>query len=115
MFQQAQSLTKEELKHKTKERKLLERIHVAPSISMKMDGKVACRSITNVARTITMSIASFLKGFDVVVQNKIMEKVVGHDLLGVVMVLYLHDTKRIKPNQLLINNLKYGVSNHVTG
>jgi hypothetical protein len=34
---------------------------------MNMDGKVACRSITNVAKTISMSIASFLKGFDVVV------------------------------------------------
>jgi len=44
-----------------------------------------------------------------------MEKVVGHDLLGVVMILYLRDIKRIKPNQLLIDNLKYGLSDHVTG
>ncbi len=76
---------------------------------------MACRSITNVVKKITMSITSFLKDFDVVVQNKIMEKVVGHDLLGVVMILYLHDIKRIKPNQLLIDNLKYGLSDHVTG
>jgi hypothetical protein len=81
---------------------------------MNMDGKMACRSITNVVRKITKSITSFLKGFDVVVQNKTMEKVVGHDLLGVVMILYLRDTKRIKPNQLLIDNFKYGLSDHIT-
>jgi RNase P protein component len=113
-FQQAQLFVEEEAKHIAKEKEFLERIHVALSISMNTNRKAACRSIANVARTIAMSIAYFLKGFDVVVYNKIMEKVVGHDLLGVVMPSYLHDTKKIKHNQLLINNLKFKLSGHVT-
>jgi hypothetical protein len=48
-------------------------------------------------------------------QNKIMEKVVRHDLLGVVMPSYLHDTKRIKHNQLLIDNFKSKLSGHFIG
>ncbi len=54
------------------------------------------------------------KRLDVVVYNKIMEKVMGHDLMGDVMPLYLFDTKRIKHNQLLIDNLKFGLSSHIT-
>jgi hypothetical protein len=42
-----------------------------------------------------------------------MEKVMGLDLMGVIMPLYLCDTKRIKHNQLLINNLKFGLSSRV--
>ncbi len=106
---------KEKARHIAEERELLERIHGAPSISMSIDGKAAHRSITNVTRTIAMSIADFVKGFDVVMQNKIMEKVMSHNLLGVVMPLYLHDTKRIKHNQLLIDNLKSRLLGHITG
>ncbi len=107
-------LVEEETKHIVEEKEFLERIYVALSISMNTNRKAACRSIANVVRTIAMSIAYFLKCFDVVVYNKIMEKVVGHDLLGVVMPSYLRDTKKIKHNQLLINNLKSKLSGHIT-
>jgi hypothetical protein len=80
---------------------------------MNTNGKPAHRSIVNVAKTIAMSIAYFLKRFDVAMQNKITEKVVKHDLLGVVMPSYLHDTKRKKHNQLLIDNFKSKLSGHV--
>jgi hypothetical protein len=108
-------LVEEEAKHIAKEREPPERIHVAPSISMNTNGKAAHRSIVNVAKTIAMSIAYFLKSFDVAMQNKIMEKVVKHYLLGAVMPSYLLDSKRIKHNQLLIDNFKSKLSGHVTG
>ncbi len=93
-------LVEKKAKHIAEERKLLERIHVAPFISMNTNGKVANRSIINVVRTIAMSIVDFLKSFDVAMKNKIMEKVVRHDVLSVVMPSYLCDIKRIKHNQL---------------
>ncbi len=60
--------------------------------------KHAHRSIYNVVKTIPMFIANFLKWFDVDLQNVIMEKVVGHELLDITMPPYLHDVKRLKHN-----------------
>ncbi len=50
--------------------------------------KHAHRSIYNVVKTIPMFIADFLKWFDVDLQNVIMEKVVGHELLDITMPPY---------------------------
>jgi hypothetical protein len=68
-----------------------------------------------VAKTIAMFIADFLKRFDVDSQNVIMEKVMGHELLDIVMPPYLHDVKKLKHNQQLIENFIFGLSNHVAG
>ncbi len=43
-----------------------------------------------------------------------MEKVVSHDLLIDVVPPYMHNFKRLKYNQQLVNNFTYGVLGHVT-
>lgn len=89
--------------------------HILNALSISINSviaKQACRSTYNVARTLTMFIVDFLKGYDVDVQNVIMEKVVGHDILTVAMPPYLHDIKRLKQNLQLIENFKFGL-NHV--
>jgi hypothetical protein len=60
-------------------------------------------------------ITKFLKGYDYAMHNIIMEKVIGHDILFNNMPPYLHDVKRLKQNQTLIQIFKFGLSNHVMG
>ncbi len=43
-----------------------------------------------------MFIMDFLKGFDIAVQNTIMEKVLSHDLITAMLPSYLPDVKRLK-------------------
>jgi hypothetical protein len=65
------------------------------------------RSTCSVARTIAMFIVDFFKRFDVDSQNVIMEKVVDHELLDIVVPPYLHDVKKLKHNQQLIENFRF--------
>jgi hypothetical protein len=46
-------------------------------------------------------------------QNVIMEEVVGRELLNTNVPPYMHDVKKLKHNQQLIENLRSGLSNHV--
>jgi hypothetical protein len=48
-------------------------------------------------------------------QNVIMEEVVGRELLNINVPPYMHDVKKLKHNQQLIENLRSGLSNHVIG
>jgi hypothetical protein len=57
--------------------------------------KQGLRSNACAARIIAIFIANFLKGYDVVVQNTIMQKVVSHELLIEIVPPYLHDTKML--------------------
>jgi hypothetical protein len=61
-----------------------------------IDPRRACICITTVTRTIAMFIMDFLKGFDIAVQNTIMEKVLSHDLITAMLPSYLPDVKRLK-------------------
>jgi hypothetical protein len=62
-----------------------------------------------------MFIANFMKGFDGVMQNLIMEMVVSHDFLVYVVAPYLqYDIKIPKHNQELIENFRSSLSSHMT-
>lgn len=65
---------------------------------MNKDEKHANRSTSAIARTLALLIWNFFKGFDIVVQNTILEKVVSHDILVDAMPPYLHDKKTLKHN-----------------
>ncbi len=43
-----------------------------------------------------------------------MEKVVSHDILVGSMPLYLHDTKKLKHNKQLVENLRFRLVGHLT-
>jgi hypothetical protein len=66
-------------------------------------------------RTLALLIRNFLKGFDVVVQNTILEKVISHDILVDAMPSYLHDIKTLKHNLQLIENFRSGLGEHLIG
>jgi hypothetical protein len=60
--------------------------------------KQAHRFTCNAVKTIAMFIVDFFKKFDVDSQNVIMEKVVGLELLDIVVPPYLYDVNRLKHN-----------------
>ncbi len=62
-----------------------------------------------------MFIIDFLKGYDVAIQNTIMQKVVSHELVVEIVPPYLHDTKMLRHSQQVIENFKFGLNSHVIG
>jgi hypothetical protein len=73
------------------------------------------QSTTATVRTLALLIRNFLKGFDVVVHNIILEKVLSHDILIDAMPPYLHDIKTLKHNLRLIENFRFGLGEHMIG
>jgi len=66
--------------------------NVVKPLSMNgIDPRRAHVCIATATRTIAMFIMDFLKGFDIVAQNTIMEKVLSHDLIITMLPSYLHD------------------------
>jgi hypothetical protein len=76
--------------------------------------RMANKAITNIATTLAMFARDFLKRFDVVAQNTVIEKVLSHDILHGMIPSYLHNIKRLKQNHQLFENFHYGLIGHVT-
>ncbi len=45
----------------------------------------------------------------------ILEKFLGHFILQNVVIAYLTNVQSIKRNQEILNNMKYGITNHLVG
>ncbi len=90
---------------------LLEHVEVAHSAFVNSFPKYGPKSFATVARTITMFILDFLKGYDVAKQQAIMHKFVSHELLIDIMPPYLQDVERLNTtiNCLKISSLDYQV------
>jgi predicted 2-oxoglutarate/Fe(II)-dependent dioxygenase YbiX len=63
---------------------------------------------------VAIFITDFLKGYDVLIQNTIMQKVVSHELFVEIVLPYLHDIKMLKHRQQVIENFKFRLNSHVT-
>jgi hypothetical protein len=62
-----------------------------------------------------MHIHEFLKGYRSSFQNVVIEKLMGSDLLKDCVLKYLHDLRKIKQNQVIVDNFKSSLSNHLSG
>lgn len=68
-----------------------------------------------VAKTLSILIRDFLKGYPSSFQNLIVEKVLGDYVLKGIVPKYLRDPRKLKQNKIIVNNLKSGLSNHLSG
>jgi len=62
-----------------------------------------------------MHIHEFLKGYRSFFQSVVIEKLMGSYLLKYCVLKYLHDLGKIKQNQVIVDNLKSSLSNHLNG
>ncbi len=82
---------------------------------MNKDVRKANWSIATTMKTLVLLIWNFLKGFDVIVQNTILEKVLSHDILIDAMPPYLHDINTLKHNLQLIESFRSKLEEHLIG
>jgi hypothetical protein len=69
----------------------------------------------SVAKTLSILIRDFLKGYPSSFQTLVVEKFLGNYVLKGYVLEYLHDLRKLKQNQTIVNNLKSGLSNHLSG
>jgi len=69
----------------------------------------------NVAKTLSILICDFLKGYPSSFQTLVVEKFLGNYMLKGYVLEYLCDLRKLKQNQTIVDNLKSGLSNHLSG
>jgi hypothetical protein len=62
-----------------------------------------------------MFIRDFLKDYTCSFWNVVIEQLLGNYLLRDVVLEYLQDVNKLKQNQVVIDNLKSSLSNHLNG
>lgn len=69
----------------------------------------------SVAKTLSILIRDFLKGYPSSFQTLVVEKFLGNYVLKGYVMEYLRDLRKLKQKKTIVNNLKSGLSNHLNG
>ncbi len=73
------------------------------------------RQNVSVAKTLSILIRDFLKGYPSSFQTLVVEKFLGNYVLKGYVMEYLRDLRKLKQKKTIVNNLKSGLSNHLNG
>jgi hypothetical protein len=68
-----------------------------------------------IARKLATIALESIKDFEPSIQHDILEKFSNHSILQNVVPTYLTNVQSIKRNQEILNNMKYGITNHLVG
>lgn len=83
--------------------------------SMQLGSREFQRSTTAFARSLALTITASVSNCDLVFQQAVLEKVVGHALLKDCTPTYLQDVAVIKSNHAIVQSFKRGLEDHLTG
>jgi hypothetical protein len=71
------------------------------------------RSIAMVARNFVFQLIKDLWGYDVAFQQKVVEKIFGHELMKLMLPNYLKSMVDTKDNHIIVQSIKFGVAIHL--